>query len=155
MWFWVFRKSPFRNSERNGSKRNSTKQWSFTKQLTKVVYFWSFFLLKMIGNGIPKFFLFRKCFGTEFRGFFPSENGSELNSEVFLIQKWFRMELQGFFSSEKWFRTEFQGYFSSKNGSERNSEVHGSSQLSIVNFHMVQSSSALLTFIWFSPAQHC
>jgi hypothetical protein len=50
----------------------------------------------------------------EFQGFFSSENGSERNSKVFLIQKWFGMEFRGFFSSEKWFGMEFQGLFSSE-----------------------------------------
>jgi hypothetical protein len=97
------------------------------KQLTKVIF-------------SKVFFFFQQLFGMEFRGFFSSKNGSEWNSEVFLIQKWFGTQLRWFFremvrngisrvflfremvgnkiprvfSSEKWLGTEFRGFFSSK-----------------------------------------
>ncbi len=68
----------------------------------------------MIRNGIPRFFLFRKLFGTDFRGFSLPKIVRNRIPRVFLIQKWFGTEFQGFFSSEKWFRMEFRAYFSSK-----------------------------------------
>jgi hypothetical protein len=67
-----------------------------------------FSLPKMTQKRIPRFFLFPKWFGTDFK--------------VFLIQKWFRTEFQGFFSSEKWFGTEFRGFFLPRKGTEQNYE---------------------------------
>ncbi len=96
----------------------------------------------MIRNRIPKFFLFRKLFRTEFLGFFSlpkmvwnriprffsSKNGSERNSVGFLFQEMDRNKIprvflfqekvqNGFpkvFSSKKWLGTEFRGFFSSQ-----------------------------------------
>jgi hypothetical protein len=62
----------------------------------------------MIQNGIPRFF--------------SSENSSEQNSKVFLIQNWFGTEFRGFFSTEKWFGTKLRGFSLPRNGLERHSE---------------------------------
>jgi hypothetical protein len=69
--------------------------------IIRFVGFKFFSLPKMIRNGIPRFFLFRKWFRTEFRGFSHPKmvwdgtskgfslprNGSEQNSEVFLFRE--------------------------------------------------------------------
>jgi hypothetical protein len=68
---------------RNETERNSAKYWSFNKQITKVIFFPSFY--------------FRKWFREEFRIFICSENDSERNSEVFFFRKWFGTEFRGFF----------------------------------------------------------
>jgi hypothetical protein len=74
----------------------------------------------MIRNGTPKFFIFQKLFRTEFRGFFSSKNGSERNSEVFLIQKWFVTKFQRL--PRNGLEQNSQGFSLQRNGSERNSE---------------------------------
>ncbi len=69
--FRVSLRSQFCSSEQreqNGTKRNSAKFWSFTKQLTKVVFF--------------ECFCSQKWFCTDFRVFSVPKIGSKQNSEV-------------------------------------------------------------------------
>jgi hypothetical protein len=68
-----------------------------------------FLFQELVRNGIPKFFLLRKWFGTEFRGFFSSKNGSEQISKVLLIPN----------GSER----NSKSFSLLGNGSEQNSEV--------------------------------
>ncbi len=68
-----------------------------------------FLFLELVRNGLLKFFLIRKWFRTEFRGFFSSKNGSEWNPEVF--------------SSKNGSERNSEGFSLSRNGSEWNSKV--------------------------------
>ncbi len=95
----------------------------------------------MIQNWIPRFFLFRKLFGTEFRGFFHPKMFWNRIPRVFLFQEMVRnwiprvllfreMVRKGIpkvflfrklfernfevFLIQKWFGTEFRGFFSSE-----------------------------------------
>jgi hypothetical protein len=91
----------------------------------------------MIQNGISRFFLFQKGFGTEFRGFSHPKmvwNGilsvflfrETLRNRiprVFLFREMVRNKIPRVFSSKKWFGTEFWGFFLPRNGLELNSEV--------------------------------
>ncbi len=55
-----------------GTKWNSAKKWSLTKQLTKVVFFLVFSVPRIASERNSKVFLFQKWFRTEFRDFFSS-----------------------------------------------------------------------------------
>jgi hypothetical protein len=109
-------------------ERISAKYRSLKKQLTKVVFSQVFSLLKMIRNGIQSLFcsendleqdsevfLFRKWFGTEFRGFSQLKMVRNGIPRGFIFREKFGTELRWFFSSEKWFGTEFRWCFSSEN----------------------------------------
>ncbi len=70
---------------------------------------------KMIRTGIPRFFFFRKWFGTEFRGFSQPKMVQNGIPRVFSSEKWFGTEFRWIFSPKKWFRTEFPWSFSFEN----------------------------------------
>ncbi len=79
--FRVHQKSQFRSSEQNETKWNSAETIKFYETANKSRRFSSVFcfkngleqifryLMKMVQNGIPSFFFFRKWLGTEFRSF--------------------------------------------------------------------------------------
>ncbi len=128
--FRVHRKSQFRSSEPNVTKRNSAEIMKFYETANKSHRFSSVFcskngletdfqvfsLPKMILNGIPSFFSSKN--GSEQNSkVFSSENGSERNFKVlslkmvwngmvFLFQEMVRNGIPRFFSSAK--QTEFR-----------------------------------------------
>jgi hypothetical protein len=122
------------------------------KQLTKVVIFRVFSVLKMVWN--------------RFSSVFSSENGSEWNSEFFFLPKMVqngipkfsllkmvwkgiprfyhsKTEFQGFFSSKKWFGTEFRGFSLPRN--RRNSDE---TPVGSVLFHIPRNNPLLQLQDW-------
>ncbi len=76
----------------------------------------------MVLNGfLKRVFCSKNWLGKEFRSYFFSKNGSELNSEVFSLLKMVETEFRGFsFPKIVWNR--ISRFFLSENGSEQNSK---------------------------------
>jgi hypothetical protein len=121
MWFRVFQNSPFRNSEQNRTEFREIMKFNIAANKSSFSQVCS--LLKMIWNGIPKFILFRKWFGTEFQGFFAPKNVRNGIPRFFSSKHGLERNSEGFSLPRNGSEWNSKGFSIPRNGSEWNSEV--------------------------------
>jgi hypothetical protein len=111
-----------------------------------------FLFRELVHNEIPKFFLFQKWFGTEFRGFFSSENGLERNSEGFSRLKIVGKGIPRVFLSQEMVRNGIPRFFLPRN--RRNSD--GTAACSVLfhfprNTFLSENGNPVYSFLKYKP----